>query len=132
MEHVNGYLAEDGKFFHSEEECRAYEGSLECEIRRKAVIKCFREGEYLSGNSTSLPKDLRDHFAAISEDDLTELWNQHLLPLFLLEQEGTARSVLHEMPEIGGSRSTTDPVEFFVMKSEAAHKLLAFVLGKSY
>lgn len=133
MEPVNGYLATDGKFFHSEEDCRAYENKFQCEIRRKAVIEFFGEGMYLSNCATGIPKDLQEYVAAIPEDDLIELWNQHLLPLFFVEveQKTSTHSVLHEIPETGGSRSTTDPVDFFVMKSEAAYRLLAFVLGKN-
>ena len=131
MKPVCGYLASDGKFFHSEEECLAYENKFQCEYRRKAVISFFSNGEYLSDHGTSLPKDLHDHIAAITDDDLIELWNGHLLPLFFVEQQDSTHSVLHEIPETGGSRSTTDPVEFFFMKSELAYKLLAFVLGKN-
>ena len=131
MEPVNGYLASDGKFFYSQEECQAHEDKFQCEYRRKAVISFFSNGEFLSDNGTSLPKDLHDHIATIPENDLIELWNGHLLPLFFVEQQASTHSVLHEMPETGGSRSTTNPVEFFVMKSEAAYRLLAFVLGKN-
>lgn len=131
MKPVDGYLASDGKFFYSQEEYRAHEDKFQCEYRRKAVISFFREGEYLSDTGTSLPKDLHDYIATIPEDDLTELWNGHILPLFFVEQQASTHSVLHEIPETGGSRSTTDPVEFFVMKSELAYKLLAFVLGKN-
>lgn len=131
MEPVNGYLATDGKFFHSEEECQAHEDKFQCECRRKAVISFFKEGEYRSDPGTSLPKDLCDYIAAIPEYDLIDLWNEHLLTLFFVEQQGSTHSVLHEIPETGGSRSTTDPVEFFIMKSELAYKLLAFVLGKN-
>ena len=133
MEPVNGYLAFDGKFFHSEEECHAYENKFQHEIRRRAVIEFFGEGMYLSNRSTVIPKDLQEHVAAIPEDDLIELWNQHLLPLFFVEveQKTSLHSVIHEIPETGGTRSTTDPVDFFVMKSEAAYRLLAFVLDKN-
>lgn len=132
MEPVNGYLATDGKFFYSQEECQAHEDKFQCECRRKAVISFFSKGEFASDHGTSLPKDLHDHIKAIDEDDLIELWNGHLLPFLFAERQDSMHSaVIHEIPEMGGSRSTTDPIEFFVLKFEIALKLLAFVLGKN-
>lgn len=66
---------------------------------------------------------------------LTELWNEHLLPLFYLDCDGVSvrnshLSAIYEIPDCGGSRSTTDPLDFFAMKAELAYRLLAFVLNK--
>ena len=131
MKPASGFLSSDNKFFHLEEECRVYEAKLQCEARRKTVINYFSQGEFASDGPTSLPRNLHDHIAALSEGDLLELWNEHLLPLFFVEQVALAHSVLQEIPDTGSSRETTDPVEFFALKLETAYKLLAFVMGES-
>ena len=145
MEPVNGYLSSDGKFFRSAEDCRSYENRFQFEIRRKMVVEYFSSVGF-GGDSERLPKDLHDHIAAMPDNDLTELWNEHLLPLFYLDCDGASvrnshLSAIHEIPDCGGSRSTTDPLDFFAMKatdpldffamkSELAYRLLAFVLNK--
>ncbi len=134
MKAVSGFLSSDGKFFDSEEKCRDYEQKFAYEERRNLVIEEFKSGILLT-DSTSLPRDLLPHLETVSGEDITELWNSHLLYLFMNDahpkQGESPSTVMHEMPELGGSRTTTDPLEFFILKAETAYRLLAFVLGKS-
>ncbi len=134
MKAVSGFLSSDGKFFESEEKCRDYEQKFMYEERRNLVIEEFASGA-LRSDSTSLPQDLLTHLETVSDEDITELWNSHLLYLFMNvahpKQGESPLTVMHEIPELGGSRTTTDPLDFFILKAETAYRLLALVLGKS-
>lgn len=143
MEPVSGFMSFDGKFFSSSDACRSYEERHAhlsgLAVRCKAVVDDCRSGVifYEKGrSSSSLPKELLDYLGTISEDDFTDLWNEHLMHLFV-DGEGPMHEkplslLLNEIPDIrvGGVGETADPWEFFVLKAETAYRLLAFVLEK--
>ena len=141
MEPVSGFISFNGKFFSSLDACRSYEerhahlsGLV---VRCKAVVDDCVSGIIFSEkgrSSSSLPKELLDYLGTISEDDFIDLWNEHLMHLFV-DREGPMHEkplsiLLNEIPDFGGVGETADPWEFFVLKAETAYKLLAFVLGK--
>jgi hypothetical protein len=141
MEQVSGYVAFDGKFFASDEACKAHEDEIQriAEVfnRAKAVIECFSQGIYLSKKplvDSLLPEPLLEFIAAIPEQDLEDLWNNQIMHLFLVEEcaihDRESRAVLYEIPASGGSRNGNDR-DYFMLRAEATHRLLSFVLGKA-
>jgi hypothetical protein len=143
MEPVSGFMSFDGKFFPSEEGCRAYEDKLayltELADRCQTVVKECKSGAIFSEkahNSSPIPQSLRDYIRTIPVDDFTDLWNGHLMPLFVDSEgpvyERSFSNVLYEIPQHEGAREATDPWDFFVLKVETAYRLLAFVLGKPF
>jgi len=146
MEPVSGFMSFDGKFFTSSDACRSYEERHAhlsgLAVRCKAVVDDCVSGVIFSEkgrNSASLPKDLLDYLASISEDDFTGLWNESIMHLFV-DRDGPMHEkplsiLLHQIPDFGAVGDTNfgetdDPWEYFVLKAETAYKLLAFVLGK--
>mgnify|MGYP000075312800 CR=1 FL=1 len=141
MEQVSGYIAFDGKFFASAEACKAHEDEIEriarVSNRVKAVVECFSQGTYLSKKSwvdSLLPEPLLEFIAAIPEEDLEDLWNNQIMHLFLVEEgsihDREFRTAFHEISASGGSRKEND-WDYFMLRAEAAHRLLSFVLGKA-
>ncbi len=103
--------------------------------RAKAVVECFSQGIYLSKPSwvdSLLPEPLLEFISAIPEADLEDLWNNHILPLFLVEEgpvhDRDFQTALYGIPASGGSRRGVD-WDYFMLRAEAAHRLLSFVLG---
>ena len=141
MEQVQGYIAFDGKFFSSAEACKAHEDEIEriagVANRAKAVVECFSQGTYLSKDSWAdsfLPEPLLEFIATIPDEDLEDLWNNQIMHFFLVEEgmihDREYRTVLYEIPASGGSRKGND-WDYFMLRAEAAHRLLSFVLGKA-
>jgi hypothetical protein len=141
MEPVSGFMSFDGKFFSSSDACRSYEERQAhlsgLAVRCKAVVDDCVSGVIFSEkgrNSSSLPKELLVYLGTISEDDFTDLWNEHLMHLFV-DSEGPIHekpfSILpNEIPHFDGVGEAAEHWDFFVLKAETAYKLLAFVLGK--
>lgn len=140
MQQVSGYIAFDGKFFASAEACKAHEDEIEriagVSNRVKAVLECFSQGIYLSKSSwvdSFLPEPLLEFISAIPEEDLEDLWNNQILRLFLVEEgpvhDSDFQTALYGVPAFGGSRKRVD-WDYFMLRAEATHRLLSFVLGK--
>jgi hypothetical protein len=141
MERVSGYIATDGSFFTTAEACRAHEEEIErttgMASRAKAVVECFSQGTFLSKKTwddSLLPAPLLEFIAAIPEEDLEDLWNNQIMHLFLVEErrvsEDEFRKALYQIPASGGSRKAND-WDYFVLRCEAAYRLLDFVLNKT-
>ena len=129
MKPVSGFISFDGAFFATEEECCLHEERLTrfpgLAERCKAVVEGFRDGTFLYGEgsaSTLIPKDLLDYLRAIPEDHFIDIWNEHLIHLFV-DSEGWP---FHE-----ASLSEDHWCEFFSLTAETAYRVLAFVLGKT-
>lgn len=146
MEPVSGFISFDGKFFTSSDACRAYEERVTRMAgfagRCQEIVEGFATGTFLSKpglHSSSLPKELIAHLSAIPEDDLIDLWNEHLIHLFLNANGDPEHEKIYSC--LADLRCTTTEPEgspvrgdallgFYVLKAETAYKLLAFVLDK--
>jgi hypothetical protein len=81
MQEASGFLASDGRFFFSAEECIQYESELArvsgIRDRCSALICAIRVGDF-----KNIPEHMQECLAE-AEDCFEEVWNEVLVPLLV-------------------------------------------------
>lgn len=139
MENVSGFMALDGQFFRSEEECRAHELALNSakvlKEKSELIVTFFQSGDL--SLISQFPGGLARFLRELMDDELTDVWNQFLLHLFLdtnarLFYEDSVRYdvMLHEATEGYGAVTPREPGEYFLLKTELLFEVASYLLGK--
>jgi hypothetical protein len=135
VEHISGFIALDGRFFLSEEECKEHEEDLReskaLQERSEIIISSFKSGV----PSPVLPETLANLLGNLTDQEVVDAWNQFLLHLFLdgdanlFYEERAHRTALHQAIEIGGPVRPSTEEEYFMLKVRLAYEVTAFLLG---
>lgn len=135
MEQVSGFIALDGKFFLSEEECKRHEVLVKkfrsLKSKTEALVAFFRNGEELP---PEFPETLSETLKDFEEDERIDLWNDFLVHLFF-ERDGRIfyedlekKSYLHDVFNKGKMPEVALLVGAFMDKVRLAFAVTAFLL----
>lgn len=141
MEPISGFLSFDGRFFCSEDQCKSYERSLrrreQIEQRSQSVVKYISSGLFDSEEGhrdLGIPYSLAECIRELPDEDITSMWNDHILHLFVGWGDGPGSrkllsrdKVLYEVPALEGA-SELDEEGYAERMLEATFKILVFVL----